>query len=256
MAWAHYLSPVRTRKSASFATQPNYLSMQKFHRNITLERLDKFTSTQYFQDVNLFSKLFKARSNETVSLSVWSAPALERTPFALAVKQQFKKTAVGESFGPSWSTHWFKVSITIPVIFSGETVVFCWDSDSEALIWSIDGKPLQGLTGGSGWDRRVEYLLIKQAKAGDTFNIFIEMACNGMFGVGNNGQINPPEPNRMFQLKTCEIAAIDQEASKLWFDFQIISGMARELPNESQRGCEALSVANAIINAFRPDDRR
>lgn len=37
--------------------------MFKFHRNVTLERLEKFTSTQYYQDVNLQSVLVKKQRN-------------------------------------------------------------------------------------------------------------------------------------------------------------------------------------------------
>ena len=52
------------------------------------------------------------------------------------------------------------------------------------MIYSTDGVPLQGLTGGSGGDRRVEYIL--PVKEG-TFEFVIEMSCNGMFGVPWNG---------------------------------------------------------------------
>ena len=83
--------------------------------------------------------------------------------------------------------------------FAGEEVHFIWNADSEALIWDMDGLPLQGLTGGSGSDARHEYILTTQAQGGETIQFYIEMACNGMFGAGN-GLIGPPDPNRFFNL--------------------------------------------------------
>lgn len=48
------------------------------HRNITIERLEKFISTSYFQDVNLISKLWKQRISEPISFQVFSVPDLKR----------------------------------------------------------------------------------------------------------------------------------------------------------------------------------
>lgn len=84
-----------------------------------------------------------------------------------------------------------------------------WDSSSEAMVWSTDGVPRQGLTGESNErcaqqpvtsSRRIEYTLSKKAKGGETIDLFIEMACNGMFGAGENDIINPPDENRQFRL--------------------------------------------------------
>jgi alpha-mannosidase len=56
------------------------------------------------------------------------------------------------SFGPSWSTHWFKIIVTVPDDLEALPAVFQWDMDSEGLVWSTDGTPLQGLTGGCKCD--------------------------------------------------------------------------------------------------------
>lgn len=51
--------------------------MKKFHRQITLERLEKFNSQQYFQDVNLVSCLYKPQII-LAELSVFPVPDLKR----------------------------------------------------------------------------------------------------------------------------------------------------------------------------------
>lgn len=168
------------------------------------------------------------------------------------MKGPFSKTEVGKNFGPTWATVWFKVRIEVPSTWKNEVVQFRWDSDSEAMVWSTDGKPLQGLTGGNGWDRRHEFQLTDKSKGGEAFELYVEMACNGMFGAGNNGLINPPVPDRRFTLKTADIVVPNLKAVELLYDFDIISNMARELPADSQAGSEALVTANAIVNAFHP----
>ena len=50
------------------------------------------------------------------------------------------------------STHWFFVEVIIPPDWKNLQVDFRFDADNEAMIYSADGLPLQGLTGGgSGW---------------------------------------------------------------------------------------------------------
>ncbi|KAJ3122321.1 Alpha-mannosidase 2C1 [Nowakowskiella sp. JEL0407] len=89
------------------------------------------------------------------------------------------------------------------------------------------------------------------AKAGSflqIFNFYIEIACNGMFGVGNDGLINPPDPNRYFKLVASEIVVYDQNALDLRSDMEVLVGVAKELPTDSQISADALFAANEIVN--------
>ncbi|KAI9490397.1 galactose mutarotase-like domain-containing protein [Zychaea mexicana] len=233
---------------------PEALETPKLIRSITVDRCSNFTSGgANGNDINLLSQLYKARTNseEFISLLVYSVPDLRRIPFDEAVQQEFRPTRLGEWFGPSWSTHWFHVQLRIPNEFAGEEVHFIWNADNEALIWSIDGLPLQGLTGGAGSDARHEYILTTNAQGGEIIQFYIEMACNGMFGAGN-GLIGPPDPNRFFNLNELDLAVPNRRAWDLLYDFQIILGMARDLPPDSLRAAQALYTANKIVNTFHP----
>ncbi|KAG0012639.1 Glycoside hydrolase, 38 vacuolar alpha mannosidase [Entomortierella chlamydospora] len=229
---------------ATLSAQPRFL------RSITLDRASKFTSTEFFSDVNLSPHLYEKRLTDTIELAVYSVPDLKRIPFEEAVKQHFEPTTTGTFYGPSWSTHWFKLKVTIPHKWSGDRVELLWDSNSEAMVWSTDGVPRQGLTGDRGNDRRVEYTLLKSAKGGETIELFVEMACNGMFGTGNGGLINPPDNNRSFQLAQVEIAVPNKAAWQLYYDIQVIRGMANGLPSDTARAQEALYACNQVIDTF------
>lgn len=53
----------------------------------------------------------------------------------------------------------------------------------------VDGEPLQGLTGGLADDRRAIFVVTDTAVGGEEVEFYLEMACNGLFGAGNNGMM-------------------------------------------------------------------
>src|SRR4051812_29528951 len=56
----------------------------------------------------------------------------------------YKPAKLGQTFGPVWSTHWFKVQATIPPEWKGKRVDLFWNSHSEATLW-MGNKSVQGL---------------------------------------------------------------------------------------------------------------
>lgn len=77
------------------------------------------------------------------------------------------------------------------------------------------------------------------------------MACNGMFGNAPGGDsIQPPRPDRYFQLQKADIVAINLEARALFIDFWIIGDAAREFPQDSWEEHEALQICNSIMDTF------
>lgn len=48
------------------------------------------------------------------------------------------------------------------------------------------------------------------------------MAANGMFGAGNNGMINPPNPLSQFALKMVEVAVLDNDVYGIIRDLKLL----------------------------------
>jgi alpha-mannosidase len=91
--------------------------------------------------------LFAERIDDSkhVSLEVWSAPGRSKPTFAEAKRQTYKPAKKGDSFGPSWTNHWFKVTLHIPKEWEEyERVQLEFDSSSEAMVFTTDGDPLHG----------------------------------------------------------------------------------------------------------------
>jgi alpha-mannosidase len=260
---------------------------------ITLERLDKFSSNLYWQECNMarskelcavFQLGGQVSQPQGVDLLVRVPPdvdsksiisceiaqdadakvSLYASPSELKTLDSWKPCAIGDSFGPSWSTHWFRVVIRIPPCADGRECHLVWDSDSEAAIYMTDssgtdpdGDPVlvQGLTGGDGCDRRALYRLSHCAKAGEQFTLLVEMACNGMFGNATTGMIDPPNPDRKFCLKQVALAIYDSEYASMYWDMRVVGDMAIQLPSESDRRLRALRAVNEFMNVVDLKDR-
>jgi alpha-mannosidase len=92
---------------------------------------------------------------------------LTNSPFNDAISQSFCPAKVGDSFGPGWSTYWIKINVKVPTNWINEQVVLILDPSCEALIWSENGEPLQGILGSEGWDRRVEFIITEKSRGGE-----------------------------------------------------------------------------------------
>ncbi|MCJ1303811.1 Glycoside hydrolase, 38 vacuolar alpha mannosidase [Hypocenomyce scalaris] len=239
-----------------------YTEKPKAHQidSLRKDRLAGFISKDQWQGINLLSVLYKKRYSD-LSIEVYSAPNLDRPSFQVATTNSFKPTSVGESFGPSWSTHWFRITIDVPEY--EDSLEFHWDSNSEGMIWTEDGEPLHGLTGGHRIDRRVEFIIPKSWKGKKSF--YVEASMNGMFGCANaldhvpahhpaNDIIQPPNQNRLFLLDMAELVEPNALAWDLYWDFVVISDVARTLPMDSWEAQKCLGVANDVVNAFRRND--
>ncbi|OKO97913.1 Alpha-mannosidase [Penicillium subrubescens] len=200
-----------------------------------------------------------------VKLFVWHASGSQRPTFKEATdpSNHYEPAALGQQFGPSWSTHWFKVYIQLPeAICSKDHVELHWDCNNEGTVWTEDGKPLQGLTGRG---ERIEWIIPSSFKDGNQHLIYIEMACNGMFGNGpgrpifkNNpggDSIQPPDQNKLFALSKAEIVAVNLDARMLYMDIIAIHDTATVLPEESWQQHKALSVGTKIMNNFKLGDK-
>ncbi|KAH8694121.1 alpha-mannosidase [Talaromyces proteolyticus] len=218
-------------------------------KNIYTERLRQFVDDGQYKNDGLKGKYEKAvvSDQDHVKLFVYSPPNLSRPTFEDATSHEFKPTSVGTAFGPSWSTHWFRIHLTVPQdLLKQEGLEFHWDAGNEGLVWTEKGHPLQGLTGGE----RTEWVIPEAFRDGKEHVFYIEMACNGMFGNANGDSIQPPDPNKYFTLSKAQIVNVNLDARALGYDFWIIGDAAREFPQDSWEQHEALTVANSIIDAF------
>ncbi|KAG8908987.1 Glycoside hydrolase, 38 vacuolar alpha mannosidase [Tulasnella sp. 403] len=224
------------QRPASSANYPetNFGGGAKWIKPLTQDRLNVFVGG-HFNNVNLGSVLFTERKDDEkfVSMKYWSAPGLSKPGF-------------------DETNHWFKIHLSIPGSWSNyERVQLEFDPGCEAMVFETDGNPLQGITGGYGGDRRVDFIIPKAARHKKELDIVIEVSCNGMFGISG---IGPPDQNRYFTLASADLVVPNQEAWRLMWDFQTLRELIGDLPGNSILQNRCLVIANKIMNTFDVND--
>uniref|UniRef100_A0A663MFH8 alpha-mannosidase n=1 Tax=Athene cunicularia TaxID=194338 RepID=A0A663MFH8_ATHCN len=179
-----------------------------------------------------------------ISLSCFQTP--RRIPYSEAIGQEFRPAKVGDSFGPTWETCWFKVELSIPPAWAGREVHFVWESDGEGMVWR-DAQPVQGLTKEG---EKTSYILTRSMKEPEphSLTLYVELACNGLFGAGKGSMIAPPDPDRRFTLSKAELVVFNRDVYELLMDLEILLDMAQLLGEENQRSFQALYTANQMVN--------
>ncbi|EFJ52516.1 hypothetical protein VOLCADRAFT_115992, partial [Volvox carteri f. nagariensis] len=219
------------------------------HRDITLGRLDGYLAADgQFSDRTIRADMWSRKCAECVSLEVYSHPrGIPYPTYDEAIRMPYCPAKVGDSFGPSWTTHWFRVRARVPPDWDGlGPLMFRWDSGSEAMLYTEGPTPRQGIT-----DQRNEYQLGEWAVGGQELLFYVEMAANGMFGNGpSTNNIQPPDENRYFTLKTAELAIPNLPVVALFHDLRALTGLAKELPAGNATGEIALYTANKIVNTY------
>lgn len=187
-----------------------------------------------------------------IAAAVWQSP--ERPPFAQARAASFAPVSIGFTWGPRWSTAWFKVSGQIPTSMAGRHVVLRFSTDTEALAWSSAGAPIQGFDA-----NRDALTLAASAKGGEAVELYVEAACNHAFG-DRGLQWDPPEIHRRWNsdkpglFERCELAVLDPVAWQLRHAYAFVLDLAKNLPPDSARARQLLAALRTTTNLV-PDRR-
>ncbi|CAK7893939.1 alpha-mannosidase [[Candida] anglica] len=247
---------------AQFSLQPNFKPVDSLFENRLRQFIDNGGQYRELNLPHFYDKDRVDTNTEYINIKVYPVPDIDgKTQRPLFKDINFKKidwddANKGYSFGPSWKTFWFKVEWEIPEKWLTEKgngkdeqeIHFEWDCGNEGLLYTSDGLPLQAFSGGG---ERIRYNIPKEYRIKGKQLFYLETACNGMFGVGDQGN---PDPNRYFGLDKCDLVLPNVTARKLYYDFWIISDAAREFSGQQWQKWTANSICNEIMDTFDPED--
>lgn len=204
------------------------------YTQITRERLQMADS--------IFKNRFYSHS-QPLTLEVFNAPG--RIAVSEALCAVYKPCEIPLKLKPLWSTHWFKVSVTISAAMADSEVHLLWDSTSEACVFDRDGVALQGLTGSDRLPEPIRHeFILKNVKVNELVCYFIEVACNGLFGTHAFGT----PTDAIGTLKQAEVAVFNRLAYETYVDFVVIRDIGLHSINP-ERAATGLQVANRILNS-------
>ena len=177
-------------------------------------------------------------------------------PFSEAARAEFEPFRVGDSWGPPWSTTWFRVRGRVPSEWSGQNVVAVFDLGfegrhpgftCEALAWR-DGRPWRGV------DPRHRWLPIASSEV----DFYLEAGAIATAVVSGPAEApsmielrTSPEPHFVF--RQAELRIQDPEARKVALDFKALFELSRALP-EGDRRSRIDEALNAFARSGRPAD--
>jgi alpha-mannosidase len=215
-----------------------------------------------------------------LDITIRSLPG-EPEPFAdaTAPADAFRPAAVGDPWGPAWTTSWLHLTGSVPAGWSGAIAAADGDAhrlgasgptlvalidigfepDSgpgfqcEGLVHRADGTILKGIHPRSQWvplsldDTRVD--------------LWVEAAANpdiaaAQFRPTHLGDGIAPNGPPLYRLVRADVAVLDPETQALEVDLEVLLGWAEELPADRPRRVRLLRALDQACDALDLDDVR
>ena len=202
----------------------------------------------------------------SVPLTVEVALPEGRPVFAARPTSGYRSIAEGEIWGKDWQTGWFHLTGVVPAEWAGQEVVVWVEIGGEGLLYTPQGKAVQGITNGSvlsSWEAgmaRPHALLFPACRGGEQVDLWLEGAANNMFG------ITPPTPERGREdpdrfgrqdskVERLRLATVDTALRDLRWDMEILFDLCKALPRASVRRARILRALTRCCETLARDER-
>lgn len=162
----------------------------------------------------------------------------EPEPFAAAVAGEFVPGAVGRTWGPPWSTTWFRFTGEVPEEMRGQRVELVVDLgfeggpgfQAEGLAWTPDGRIIKG----------VEPLntYVPVAAGATHVDVYVEAAANPTLLEDEAtplGDLSTAPPAPLYQLRRADLVVVREEVRALELDVVVLDELAEQLPADDPR---------------------
>ncbi|MFI4861218.1 MAG: alpha-mannosidase [Phycisphaerales bacterium JB063] len=196
-----------------------------------------------------------------VSIAKWDVGG-EPEPFAHAVAAAYTPFNVGERWGASWDTTWFRITGELPTQWAGQREAVLRIDLGPHPTWA-EGFSCEGLVYKDGEPAgainlfRDDALRFTDIQGGETFEVYIEAAANVRpENVATGDWQVPAEPGGepRFTLKRCELALFDRDAWQLQCAYALLAGLLEVLPKDAPRRGQVLAALNQALNVLEDDD--
>ncbi|MGN9911149.1 alpha-mannosidase [Phytohabitans sp. LJ34] len=204
----------------------------------------------------LRERIRPARYAASVPLRVeaWQAPG-EPVPVAEALAAGYSPFAIGEAWGPPWSTTWFRVQGSVPAAWADRQVEAVFDlgfvgdwpgNQAEALVYDHSGRPIKGVA------PRNQYVPVPSR--GDV-RLFVEAAANpdilaGGFRPTPLGDKATAGDVPLYRLTRADLAVLDLDVWHLTLDIEVLSELMAELSVNEPRRHEILRALERALDVL------
>ncbi|MBX9867664.1 MAG: hypothetical protein K2Y14_12205 [Burkholderiales bacterium] len=201
--------------------------------------------------------LLKHRFTETIPLQAEYAQTTEWVGFKERQKLNYIPINEGQAWGNAWDSAWFHLRATIPAEWSGKAVVARVQVNGEILVFDTNGVPIYALTNASAWDSafvKDRYQITSCAAGGENIDLWMEAACNGLFGIERDEDPADDAPNRHGKFNglahDLKLSIWRQEVQDLLLDVEVLFDLMTNLPEDSPRRNKILRKLNQAVNLY------
>ncbi|MFG2291287.1 alpha-mannosidase [Streptomyces sp. NPDC048595] len=190
-------------------------------------------------------------------LAVWHAPG-EPLPVREALRAGYEPFAVGEAWGPPWSTSWFRLAGEVPKEWAGRRVEAVIDPgfsgdgpgfQAEGLVYDADGVPLKGIH-----PRNRHVPVGSPARGGEEVRLLLEAAANPAvlrdFRPTDLGDVRTAPDRPLYRFASADLAVLDEEVWHLVLDIEVLWELMHELPADRPRRHEILRALEDMLDAL------
>ena len=216
------------------------------------------------------TKLYEDRVGRFLGRLQGGLVLVERTPLAARYCQSedpvpfdereragMQEIEKGQTWGRTWDSAWFHITGTVPAAWKGNKVVAHLGFGGEACVFDQDGCPVYGLTNGSVFSEHYGkdmYYLLDSCLGGETVDLWVETAANGLFGVMRDSDPPRSDPQRHGRYEgrvtDLELCAFDEEMWQLMHDVGVLDSLMCALPQNTPRRARILRELNQAIDAY------
>lgn len=194
---------------------------------------------------------------KSIPLQLEYSHSKDPVPFIDRLKGEYKPIKEGAKWGEEWESAWFHITGEVPADWQGNDIALNIELGGELLIFDDSGCPIYGLTDGSVFDstyRKDIYQCIPNCKGNEKIDLYLEAACNGLFGIHRHGDPKPADPKIHGDWKgvvnRAKLCIFDTAVWHMWLDILVLSDLLKSLPEKSVRRAKVLRGINEAIDAY------
>lgn len=198
-----------------------------------------------------------------LTLAVWATP--DPVPFTVAAAQHYVPARAGDPWGTPWSTVWLRVSGTVPAAWTEDPDLrteiaidlgfLDWRPgfQSEALVWSADGRPVKGI-------EPAQRVFVLPETAGEEFVYYVEAAANPdiaqhfRFVSTVLGDPSTAGDEPLYRWGPVDLTRRHLPTTELVRDLAALTGLVREAAEADGRREEVLTAIERALDRIDPGD--
>ncbi|MGW7492413.1 alpha-mannosidase [Streptomyces sp. NPDC054786] len=203
-------------------------------------------------------------------LTVWHAPGVGASaapggsgaggtvPVGEALRAPYEPFAVGEPWGPPWSTSWFRLAGEVPREWAGRRVEAVIDPgfsgdgpgfQAEGLVYDAEGVPVKGIH-----PRNRHVPVGAPVSGGEEVRLLLEAAANPAvlrdFRPTDLGDVRTAPRRPLYRFASADLAVLDEDVWQLILDIEVLSELMHELPADGSRRHEILRALEDMLDAL------